>query len=44
MPGTPNPDFDAEPWCTDEPTAPDVIYVQDSTEPMRPANLSQPEA
>lgn len=42
MPGMPNPDFNAEPWCTDEPVQPEVIYVQDSTEPMRPETLSQP--
>jgi hypothetical protein len=29
--GTPNPDFDAEPWCdggTDNPPEPEVIVVQ----------------
>lgn len=43
MPGTPNPDFQAEPWCTEEPTTPEVIYVQASTdEKFRPETLSQP--
>lgn len=28
MAGTPNPDFNAEPWCTDAPVEPEVIVVQ----------------
>jgi len=42
MPGTPNPDFDAEPWCDETPAQPEVIWVQATTEPMRPETLSQP--
>lgn len=36
MPGTPNPDFDAEPWCdNDQPVEPDGILVQaDTSEPL----------
>lgn len=43
MPGTPNPDFNAEAWCTEAPAEPEVIYVQASTdEGFRPETLSQP--
>jgi len=42
MAGTPNPDFDAEAWCTDEPAQTEVIYVQEGVDPMRPETLSQP--
>lgn len=28
MAGTPNPDFNAESWCTDASPAPEVILVQ----------------
>lgn len=43
MAGTPNPDFDAEPWCTEEPATPEVVYVQESTDPgFRPETTSKP--
>lgn len=40
--GTPNPDFDAEPWCQDGPAdAPEVILVQADVSELPPEQPTQ---
>lgn len=40
--GTPNPDFDAEPWCQPDPEpAPEVILVQADVSELPPETPQQ---
>lgn len=41
--GTPNPDFNAEPWCTDAPATPEIILVQADVSELPPETPPTPQ-